>query len=185
MRLPSLWLAVPVCFWTLGCFAEGYSMKDRVTEAARKYNEGVQWSKLDQAVGYLPKDERKPFLERMTALEDEFEFADSEMVGLDVDKKHDRATARMSYSWTMKRHGLVEKTTTEQTWSERDGKWVMIHEVRLRGAPSPLWKERAEVEDDTPTDGKSAKKDKIVGEEGEEREHQGATAGGPGPSWKK
>ena len=50
--------------WLLGgCFAEGYSMKDRLTEAARKFNEGVRWNKVDQSIEYLPKDEQKRFVE--------------------------------------------------------------------------------------------------------------------------
>ncbi len=150
-----------------GCFAEGYSMKDRVTEAAKKFNEGVRWNRLDEAVTYLPKDEQRGWVDRMTALEDELQIADSEMMQLEVDKKHAKATARMTYSWTLKRRGLVEKTNTEQTWVEKKGKWVMIHEIRLRGAPMVLWKERSEVK-----------------EEPEEAESiwQGTTAGGPGPA---
>src|SRR6185369_13180709 len=112
MRLSVVLFALPLSLG--GCFAEGYSMKDRVTEAARKYNEGVRWNRLQEAVVYLPKDEQHPFVDRMTELEDELEIADSEMVQLDVDKKRARATARMTYSWSLKRRGLVEKTNTEQ-----------------------------------------------------------------------
>ena len=176
----SLWL-LPLLAMT-GCFAEGYSMKDRVTEAARSYNEGVQWGKIDQSAKYLPVDERKPFVERMAALEDELEISNAEMVSLDLDKKHDKATWRMSYEWSLKRHGLVEKTTTEQIWREKQSKWVMTREVRLRGSPLPLFKERAEVGPEA-NDAEAAEieKDKKEGD----REPQGAMAGGPGPTWKK
>lgn len=160
-----------------GCFAEGYSMKDRVTEAARRFNDGVRWNKVDQSVDYLPKEERQTFLERMAAFEDELEFADSEMTSLDVDKKHDKATTRMTYTWMLKRHGLMEKTATMQTWKEKQGKWQMVREVRLRGAPLPLWKEKSEVGDEDEAGPN--------GEKEPEREQQGATAGGPGPLWKK
>src|SRR5580693_5343420 len=119
MRRLALLLVLPLA----ACFTEGYSMKDRVTEAARLYNEGVRWSKLEQAVKYLPKDDARIFVDRMTALEDELEFGDADMVELTLDKKHDKATARMSYIWMLKRRGLLEKTTTEQTWVEKDGKW--------------------------------------------------------------
>jgi len=149
-------------------------MKDRVTEAARRYNEGVMWNKVDQSAAYLPKAEQPRFVERMAALEDELEISNAEMVGLEVDKKRERATARMSYEWSLKRHGLVEKTATEQTWVEKEGKWVMTREVRLRGSPLPLFKERAEVDEGPAPDGQEP-----------EREHQGAIAGGPGPSWPK
>jgi hypothetical protein len=173
MRLCSLVVLIPLA----GCFAEGYSMKDRVTEAARRYNEGVLWNKVDQAVGYLQKDDQKPFVERMAALEDELELSNAEMVQLTVDKKKDQATARMSYEWSLKRRGLVEKTTTEQLWVEKEGKWIMKREVRLRGSPLPLFKERAELGDEAT---------QASHEEPEpEREQQGAIAGGPGPNWKK
>jgi hypothetical protein len=150
-----------------GCFAEGYSMKDRFTEAQKKYNEGVRWNRYEDAIPYLPKDEQHVFVDRMTALEDELEIADSEMVQFDLDKKRDRATARMVYTWTLKRRGLVEKTSTEQTWVDKGGKWTMIHEVRMRGAALPLWKERSEVveEPDAPPSPFA----------------QGSLAGGPGP----
>lgn len=149
-------------------------MKDRVTEASHKFTEGVRWNRPEDSVKYLPKDEQHPFVDRMAAMEDELEFADAEMTSLDLDKKHDRATARMSYTWMLKRHAIIEKTITEQTWEEKNGKWVMLHEVRLRGAPLPLWKERSEVEDDKPYEPKRESPAKW----------EGATAGGPGPGSK-
>jgi hypothetical protein len=180
MRSSPILLVLPLT----ACFAEGYSMKDRVTEAARRYNEGVQWNKVDQSAGYLPREERKAFVERMAALEDELEISNAEMVQLDVDKKHDKATARMTYEWSLKRHGLVEKTATEQTWKEKDGKWVMVREVRLRGSPLPLFKERSELGPDG-DEGDSAGTAHRESEKEPEREPQGALAGGPGPTWKK
>ncbi len=163
-------LALVLC---AGCFAEGYSMKDRVTEASKKFTSGVRWNRPEDSVQYLPKDEQHAFVDRMSAMEDELEFADAEMTQLDCDKKHDRATARMTYTWMLKRHAIIEKTSTEQTWVEKSGKWVMIHEVRLRGAPLPLWKERHEVDPEEwkPTADTPAK-------------WEGATAGGPGPGTK-
>ena len=144
-------------------------MKDRVTEASKKYTDGVRWNRPEDSVSYLPKDEQHAFVDRMSAMEDELEIADAEMMQLTLDKKHDRATARVSYTWMLKRHAIIEKTNTEQTWVEKSGKWVMIHEVRLRGAPLPLWKERAEVADEEVVTPETPVK------------WQGATAGGPGP----
>src|ERR1700733_5474807 len=95
-----------------GCFAEGYSMKDRFLEASQKFNNGVRWAKLEDSIPFLPKDEQHPFVEHMTALEDELEFDGADMVQYDLDKKHDKVTARMSYTWMLKRHGLLEKTVT-------------------------------------------------------------------------
>ena len=68
------------------------------------------------------------------------------MVGLDIDKsdkKHDRATARMVYTWTLKTVGLLQKTNTEQKWEETNGDWIMVSETRTKGAPLTLFEEPA------------------------------------------
>src|SRR5438270_715498 len=42
-----------------GCIAgAGYSTRDKVTEAAREYNEGVRWGRYDQAARHVPTDAR-------------------------------------------------------------------------------------------------------------------------------
>jgi hypothetical protein len=52
-----------------------------------------------------------------------------------------RATVKVDWSWTLKRAGIVEKTTTRQSWEERSGGWVMVREERLRGAPLAIFDE--------------------------------------------
>ncbi len=140
-------LAVLAVLFLPGCVAgAGYSTRDRVTNAAREYNDGVRWSKWEQAASHIAKDERTHFLERHQALEDELEIADYEMVAIDIDKsdrKKDKATARIDYTWTLKRQGLVQKTSTIQKWEEKDGGWVMAREERVKGAPLTLFDEPA------------------------------------------
>jgi hypothetical protein len=130
-----------------GCVAgAGYSMRDRVTAAAREYNDGVRWQKWEQAAAHIAKDTRIKFLERHQAYEDELEIADYELVAIDLDKsdkKRDRATARVDYTWTLKRQGLLQKTSTLQRWEEKEGGWMMEREERLRGAALPLFDEPA------------------------------------------
>jgi hypothetical protein len=130
-----------------GCIAgAGYSARDRVTLVAREYTEGVRWGKLDQASAHLPVDKRRRFFDRLKAVEDELEIADYEVTSLDLDKhdkKMTRAIARVDYTWALKSRGLVEKTSTEQTWEERDGEWVLAKETRVRGAPLSIFDEPA------------------------------------------
>ena len=124
----------------------GYSTKEKVTAAAQEYNDGVIWGKLEQASLHIKKEQRNRFWEKHKALEDDLEFADCEMVGLDIDKsdkKHDRATARMVYTWTLKTVGLLQKTNTEQKWEETNGDWIMVSETRTKGAPLTLFEEPA------------------------------------------
>ena len=127
-----------------GCIiGGGYSTRDKVTEAAREYNDGVRWGKYDQAAKHVLRDKRDAFVERHKALEDELEIADYELTQIDIDKskKPTKVTARVDYTWTLKRRGLVEKTTTEQQWEERDGEWVVAREERVKGAPLSLFDE--------------------------------------------
>jgi hypothetical protein len=135
-----------------GCIdGAGYSTRDRVTLAAREYNEGVRWGQLDKAGNYLPKESRDRFFEKHKAVEDELEIADYEMTRLEVVKgKKNKATARLEYQWSLKRRGLVEKTVTEQAWEELDGKWLMCGEKRISGAPLTLFEERRS--DEKPSD---------------------------------
>jgi len=127
-----------------GCAGSGYSTRDKITQAAREYNDGVRWQKWEQAASHIAKDERTRFLERHQAYEDELEIADYELVAIDIDKsdkKKDKATARIDYTWTLKRQGLLQKTSTLQRWEEGSDGWVMCSEERLRGAALPLFDE--------------------------------------------
>jgi hypothetical protein len=128
-----------------GCIAGmGYTTRDRATLAAREYNEGVRWGKLDQAGQYVPKAERERFFDRHKRLEDDLQIVDSEVIQLDVDKsdkKHDRATVRVEYTWTLRSTGLVEKTTTLQKWEEDHGDWTLRSETRTKGTPLTLFAE--------------------------------------------
>jgi hypothetical protein len=137
-----------------GCIAGmGYSTQDRVTEAAREYNDGVRWGRLEQAADHLQKDARDRFYERHKNVEDELEIADMEIVSLKVDKsdkKVTRATASVEYTWSLKRVGLVEKTITEQKWEEHNRDWVMVAETRKRGSPLTIFDEPAKSAKDEP-----------------------------------
>jgi hypothetical protein len=128
-----------------GCIAGmGYSSEDRVIQAAREYNEGVRWGRLEKAADHLMKDARDRFYERHKNVEDELEIADMEIVSVELDKsdkKVTRAVARVEYTWTLKRVGLVEKTTTEQKWEERNRDWLLVAETRKKGSPLTLFDE--------------------------------------------
>lgn len=127
-----------------GCMAGmGYSTLDQITNAAREYNDDVRWGRYDEAAAHVPAAERQRFLERHAALEDELEIADFEMTDVQVDKQKGAGSARVEYTWSLKRRGIVEKTTTRQRWERRDGDWVLASETRVKGAPLVLFDEPA------------------------------------------
>lgn len=110
----------------------------------REFNEDVRWGRLDEASHKVPSDSRSRFYERRKGLEEELEMADSDVVAVEIDKsdkKVNRATVKVDWAWTLKRVGVVEKTTTKQSWEERKEGWVMVREERLRGSPLSIFDE--------------------------------------------
>jgi len=110
----------------------------------REFNEDVRWGRLDEASHKVPSDTRQRFYERRKGLEEELEMADSDVIAVELDKsdkKVNRATVKVDWAWTLKRVGIVEKTTTKQSWEERKEGWVMVREERLRGAPLAIFDE--------------------------------------------
>jgi hypothetical protein len=127
---------------TGGCITGGgYSTRDKLLEVTREYNQGVRWRRFEQAAEHLPLAERRSFFDRHKALEEELDIADCELTRLDIDSKKEHATARVDYVWTLRRRGLVEKTTTDQVWEKKDGEWQLASEVRVSGAPLCLFDE--------------------------------------------
>lgn len=125
-----------------GCMTGmGYSTVDQVTNAAREYNNDVRWGRYEQASTHVPKEKRARFVEKRTQLEDELEIADFELVNIVIDKGKETAMARVDYTWMLKNRGIVEKTTTRQSWERHDGQWVVATEMRVKGSPLSLFDE--------------------------------------------
>jgi hypothetical protein len=137
---------VAAALFCSGCFlmSNAYTTREQVLVAAREYNDGVRWGKFEQAANRVPKDQRKKFFEKHRGLEEELEFADYELTAVDVDKsdkKHVKVTAQVDYTWSLKREGLVQKTSTKQHWEEQNSEWVLVREERFKGAPLTLFEE--------------------------------------------
>ena len=129
-----------------GCLSGmGYSTADQVLNAAREYNQDVRWGRYDQAADHIPKDERERYVERRTALDDNLEIADFELVNIVIDKKKSTAVARVEYTWTLKDQGIVKKTTTKQSWEKQGQAWVVAKETRVKGSPLVLFDEPAKT----------------------------------------
>ena len=126
-----------------GCITGmGYSTVDQVTNAAREYNNDVRWGRWEQAAVHVPKDKRARFVDKHTQLDDLLEIADFELVNIVIDKQKESAQARVDYTWVLKDRGIVEKTTTRQTWERHDGQWIVQQEIRVKGSPLALFDEQ-------------------------------------------
>jgi hypothetical protein len=128
-----------------GCMAMDTSPRERLVLAQREYTDGIRWSRLDDSVQKLPADKRVGFVDRHKALEEDLEVADWDLVSIDLDDKSKVRTAkvRVQYQWILRNQGIVRKTTTRQDWEDRDGKWTLVREERVRGTPLTIFDEPA------------------------------------------
>ena len=118
-----------------------FSDREKLVMAVREYNDGVRWSRLDQAVGRMVPDSRQRFLDRHAALAEELDITDYDVTRIDVERE--TATVTVEVSWSLKRRGLLERTIVVEDWKRQRGDWVLVKESRLRGAPLTLFDERA------------------------------------------
>ena len=138
MRISVSSLALPAP-WRLHRRHGAIRRSIKLTIAAREYNQDVRWGRFDKAAKHVPTDVRQRFIDKHANLEDDLEIADFEMSGIEVDKNKKTATARIDYTWSLKRRGIVEKTTTKQKWEEpRQRLGPRLRRARQGRAAGPL-----------------------------------------------
>ena len=135
----SLRLGLTAIATLLAACMGGFAERDLLLDAVREYNDGVRWGRLDQATSHLPIAARQRLTERLATLGDELEFSEYDLGRIDVEGE--RARVRVDVSWLIKRRGLLERTTLEQSWQRKGSSWLLIQENRVAGAPLPLWDE--------------------------------------------
>ncbi len=129
----------------------------------RAYNEGLRWDKLPQSAIRIPPAERDAFLDEREQLQDELRIDDFDITRLNTEgETKDRANVQIRWVWHMDREGIVKETTSKQSWKRYGSRWLMLHEVFVRGDEMPgLAEAKGE---DTSTDSDSAAPRKPVEE---------------------
>ena len=120
----------------LGCGAPQLRGENGLSESIRSFNEGVRWERFAAAASSLPAPQRAQFVDEMDERSADLKITDYEVVK--VDSRGDReAHVQVKLSWYKASEGTVHETHAIQTW-ERHGKaWLMVDEIRLRGAEMP------------------------------------------------
>ncbi len=104
----------------------------------RGYNDGVRWQRYAAAASAVPATERDAFLDERADLEEELRIDDWELLRVSYQGQHQqRAEVRVRYTWHLDRVGLVNETTTVQSWERRGKHWVIAEEVRALGPEMP------------------------------------------------
>jgi hypothetical protein len=128
--------AVLITVLALGCGAAPLHSEADLPESIRQFNDGVRWERFSVAATSIPPPQRSQFVDEMDERAGDVKITDYEVVRVDPRGARE-ARVQIKLSWYKSSEGTVHETHAMQTW-ERHGKvWLMVDEIRLRGAEMP------------------------------------------------
>lgn len=130
------------CGLTVGCGSAPRS-GETLMESLLTYHEGLRWQRFAAAAGRLPPAERSAFIDEWDARSRELHITDYDI--LDVVPRGDSATVQVKMSWYGESEGTLRETYARQRWQRRGKIWMLLDEVRSRGAAMPGLSEPAEA----------------------------------------
>lgn len=159
--MPTLPCRLLTCLLLLaapGCISSGNSPSESLLYAVRDFNTELRWGRYDQIAPYLRPEVRDRYLEQLQSLGEDVEVVDQELTQIALTGP-EQATARVQWSWTSKKRGLLERTSLKQHWGLARGRWVLLRQERMAGPPlKPLEDPTAQA-----TDGGAPRRDGGVG----------------------
>lgn len=132
MKLVAILLVVA----SAGCGAMASQSGESLTDSIRSYNDGIRWSRFENAAIHIPPAQRSQFMDDWDQRSKDLKITDYEVVK--VQPHGDReAKVEVKLEWYKDSEGTVHETRAEQTW-ERHGKlWLLVDEARVRGTEMP------------------------------------------------
>ena len=145
--LSQLLGVVGVVAATFGCAPPTPAQK--ASEAARELNWDARWGKMQEAILRSAKDNRDTFMKHRAGWHTTLNIVDTELASLDMhDATH--ATVQVDVSWNFVDDPTFRVTRLTQSWSDAEGKGVMLSEERVSGDLGLFGEEVPRVE--TPRD---------------------------------
>ena len=127
---------------------------DHFREQVESYNEGIRWRAPERSAKHLPAEQRELFLEERYELDEDLRIGDYEIIRVKWAKDREKARVRIRYAWHLDSQAVVHKTTTEQFWHREGRGWLMVDEVRIRGAEMPGVAEKGDYDEAKAEEGK-------------------------------
>ena len=128
-------VTVALALSTGGCGSVGRSAD--LVKDVRGYSDGVRWRDFEAAALRIEPARRAEFMDQREDLDDDLRVADWDMKRLKYDKSKNRAVVEVEWTWLLDSRGIVHTTVTRQNWSLHGKRWLLDHEVRVRGEPMP------------------------------------------------
>jgi len=112
--------------------------EETLMREARSFNDDLRWGRYEQVNLSLPPDDAALLQSRATALGDDLTIGDYEVTSINFAKGSEAATVVVKFDWYSKRFNIVKNSTVEQRWEQREGRWLVVKQRRLRGERFPL-----------------------------------------------
>jgi hypothetical protein len=119
-----------------GCGAAALHSEPDLSESVRQFNDGVRWERFAAAASAIPSPERSQFVEDMDQRAGDVKITEYDVVRVDPHGERE-ARVHIKLSWYKASEGTVHETHAVQTWERRGKVWMMVDEIRLRGAEMP------------------------------------------------
>ena len=128
--LIALTLALAAC-------ASRQKQTENLLETSVRFQEGLRWSRFEDAASHVPPREREAFLDEHDELGKDLRIDDYEVIRVHFKDDHEEAQVQVKYSWHLDGEGIVKETVTDQRWRLHGSVWWMEDEAKKRGEDMP------------------------------------------------
>jgi hypothetical protein len=128
-----------LCFAALAlvlfsCTLSNLTPQSRFSDAAYHVNDAARWGQLDLASQYVALEYKAQFMSRRAEWGERISVAEVDVVFMNIDREHDRATSEINLSWLVDGISL-HKCVITQTWRSERGQFRLIEEKLKKGDP--------------------------------------------------
>ena len=106
-------------------------------EAVRKYHDGLRWQRYVASAAYISPLERDAFLDEREALHEQLRINHYEITRMRFTQNGKEGHVHVKYTWYMDNVGVINKTTSLQSWDRQGNSWRLREEHRVRGESMP------------------------------------------------
>lgn len=129
-----LLVALPVLLLLTGCMIQ--NNREKLVHSLRKFNVAMRWGAADWAEEHVDPASRAKVLPHRREF-GELKVTDCEVGAVKLKGKH-TALAMVRIDWYMADSLRLRTSFVEQRWKLKSGKWLIVSQRLVRGAPYPM-----------------------------------------------
>jgi hypothetical protein len=127
-----------------GCMTPTQRREEELVTNARLWNDDFRWGRWAIVGQSMPPEENRLLQERCNLVENDLVVADYEVTSVRFLEHSQAATVDVGIEWYRKTDPTVRHASLQQRWEQRNGRWLMVKQRRVRGDRFPLVPESVE-----------------------------------------